>query len=514
MNTGSTEIEFLTAVGKARQQRNVRGAQHISNEAGTIHMNLNVRQTVQERRALGKSLRKQVPRTSHAQWTAGSARPDPIGLLEEQNKKRLDWLAPVRRGRMMASPFSFYRAAARIMAADLAATPVTGLMVQACGDAHLSNFGLFASPERALVFDLNDFDETLEGPWEWDLKRLAASFAIAARHNKLDRDDSRKATGRVAQSYREAMNDFAGMRTTDIWYALLNEIDFVAFTESKHTEKRAKKTIAKAKRKHSRQALDRLTQKVDGKYCIKSEPPLLVPLRDLPLDLVKAEELIRECYEAYIRSVSSDCRVLLKNFKLVDYGLKVVGVGSVGTRCWIVLLEGRDGNDPLFLQVKEATDSVLAEYLRPSPYESHGRRVVEGQRLMQTANDIFLGWTHTHETGHDFYWRQLRDWKGSVDIEGLKATDLNSYARACAWTLARAHARSGDRVAIAGYLGASDTFDHALTEFAERYADQNERDYEVFLEEIRSGRLEAAPESAKLWQAHILPATEAAGLAS
>jgi uncharacterized protein (DUF2252 family) len=446
---------------------------------------------------LGKSLRQRVPRTSHAEWSAGSARPDPIGLIEDQNTNRLDWLVPVRRGRMMASPFAFFRGGARIMAADLRATPVTGLMVQACGDAHLANFGLYASPERKLVFDLNDFDETLEGPWEWDLKRLVASFTIAARHNGLDRDASRKATQCVAKSYRKAMNDFASRRLLDIWYALINENDYVGYADLKRTEKRAKKTIAKAKTKHSLQALDRLTEEVDGKYRIKNEPPLLVPFRELSekqLDGMN-EKLVKETYEAYVAGVSPDCRALLQKFKLVDVALKVVGVGSVGTRCWILLLEGRDRNDPLFLQMKEATHSVLAEFLQPGPYETHGRRVVEGQRLTQAANDIFLGWTHTPESGHDYYWRQLRDWKGSVNIEGLNAADLKSYAHLCGWTLAQGHARSGNPIAIAGYLGSSDNFDQGLTEFAERYADQNERDYEAFLKQIQNGRLEAASES-------------------
>ena len=383
------------------------------------------------------------------------------------------------------------------MAADLSNTPVTGLIVQACGDAHLANFGLFASPERRLVFDLNDFDETLEAPWEWDLKRLAASFTIAARHNKLDRNAGRKATRRVGQSYREAMREFAEWPMIDIWYALVDESDYVSYAELKQTEKRAKKTIAKAKTKHSRQALDRLAEEVDGEYRIKSEPPLLVPLRDLSqqLDRRASEKLIRESYEVYRRGVSPDCRALLKNYRPVSLGLKVVGVGSVGTRCWILLLEGRNRNDPLFLQVKEATESVLAEYVRPSPYKTHGRRIVEGQRLMQTVNDIFLDWSHISKTGRDYYWRQLRDWKGSVDVDRLNAAELNDYARLCGWTLARAHARSGDPAAIAAYLGSSDTFDQALTEFAEHYADQNERDYETFMEEIRSGRLEAATES-------------------
>ncbi len=460
-------------------------------------MKSNRRATVEERSAFGKSLRKRAPRTSHAEWLPASERPDPVGLIEDQNKDRLDWLIPVRRGRMMASPFAFYRGGARVMAADLSTTPVTGLMVQACGDAHLSNFGLYASPERELVFDVNDFDETLEGPWEWDLKRLAASFTIAARHNEFTKDECRKVTARAVRSYRETMADFAGRRTTDIWYALLTSKDIEAAAESERAEKRVEKMVTKAESKDSLQALDKLAEEVDGEYRIKSQPPLLEPLRDLShrLDHGRHEKLIREAFHSYARNLSADCRVLLDLFRPVSFGLKVVGVGSVGTRCWIALMEGRDRNDPLFLQMKQATASVLAEHLRPSPYKNQGRRVVEGQRLMQTASDIFLGWTHVAETGHDYYWRQLRDWKGSIEIEALPVGALNRYAGLCGWTLARAHARSGDPVAIAGYLGTSDTIDQAVTEFAERYADQNERDYEGFMDEIRSGRLEATPDT-------------------
>jgi uncharacterized protein (DUF2252 family) len=453
-------------------------------------------QTVEQRSALGKSLREAAPRASHAQWEPASVRPDPVRLIEEQHETRLDWLVPVRRARMAASPFAFFRGAARIMAADLATTPVSGLTVQACGDAHLANFGLYASPERRLVFDVNDFDETLAGPWEWDLKRLAASFAIAARHNELERDAERRAIGRVVQGYRKAVRDFSGWRTTDVWYALTHAEDALDLVEHKSTRKRAKQTIAKAKRRHHLQALDRLAEDIDGEYRIRSDPPLLVPSRELEEHGVLGfEELIRRAFDDYLQAVSTECRALLRKFEPVDFALKVVGVGSVGTRCWILLLEGRDREDPLFLQVKEATDSVLAEYLPPRPPEPHGRLVVEGQRLMQAASDIFLGWTHTAETGHDFYWRQLRDQKGSVDVETLAAADLDSYAHLCSWTLARAHARTGDPVAIAGYLGSSARFDEALTEFAERYADQNERDYRRFCEEIRSGRLQAASES-------------------
>ena len=463
---------------------------------GIKQMTSNDRPTAEQRFALGKSIRKQVPRTSHALWQPDALRPDPIGLLEEQNQSRVDWLVPVRRARMMASPFAFYRAGARIMATDLRTTPVTGLMVQACGDAHLANFGLFASPERALVFDLNDFDETLQGPWEWDLKRLAASFTIAGRHNELDRDSIRKATLRVVQTYREAMNEFAGRRTLDVWYSLLKAEEIEAWANSQRGAKRIASATAKARTRNHYQALDSLAEEIDGQYRLKSEPPLLVPLREISekLDYI-TQQLIRESYQAYVENAAPHCRVLLDRYRPVDFALKVVGVGSVGTRCCILLLEGRDRHDPLLLQIKEATDSVLAEHLPPSPYQNQGRRVVEGQRLMQVASDIFLGWTRTSETGNDFYWRQLRDWKGSADIESMRAADLKRYARLCGWTLARAHARSGDPIAIAGYLGSSDTFDQALAEFAERYADQNERDYEAFVNAIGSGRLDADDES-------------------
>ncbi len=454
----------------------------------------NAHLSVQERSDFGKSLRKQIPRSSHGEWNRKPDLFDPIQLLEEQNKARLPWLVPVRRGRMKASPFAFYRGSARLMAADLSQTPNTGMLVQACGDAHLANFGLFASPERNLVFDLNDFDETLEGPWEWDLKRLAVSFTIAARHIQLDRKQCLKVTAQVLQSYRESMHEFAEWRTTDIWYAQLSAKDCMAAASTARTQKRVEKLTAKSLTKDSRQALDKLAEYVDGQYRIRSEPPLLLPLRELNewLDITLQEDLIKKSYQQYLNTVSTDCRVLLKKFQPVDFGLKVVGVGSVGTRCWILLLEGRDQSDPLFLQMKEATHSVLAEYLQPSQYENAGRRVVEGQRLMQTTNDIFLGWNHTDETGRDYYWRQLRDWKGSVDIETIDANGLNIYAHLCGWTLARAHARSGDPVAIAAYLGSSDRFGQAVVNFAEAYADQNERDYQAFVSEIQNGHLDAA----------------------
>lgn len=454
------------------------------------------RRSVEDRQRHGRSARQRVPRASQGDWSRASSRTDPIHVLEEQNQARLEGLVPLRRARMIASPFAFFRGSARIMASDLQATPSTGLTVQLCGDAHLANFGLYASPERALVFDLNDFDETLQGPWEWDLKRLAASFTIAGRNNELDRNEIRKATRRVVESYRRAMNRFAGWRTTEIWNALLKSEEIEAWANSQRGAKRIASASAKAKTKHHVQALNRLAEEVEGKFRLKSEAPLLVPLREIGQQLAHVtEQVIKESYQDYLKSVAADCRVLLDRYRPVDCALKVVGVGSVGSRCWILLLEGRDRNDPLFLQMKEATPSVLAEYLQPSHYENQGRRIVDGQRLMQMATDIFLGWSHTPETGHDYYWRQLRDWKGAAEIESMRAADLKRYARLCGWTLARAHARSGDPIAIASYLGSSENFDHALTDFSERYADQNERDYQAFAREVRSGRLVADTDS-------------------
>jgi uncharacterized protein (DUF2252 family) len=452
-------------------------------------------QTIEERAEFGKSLREQTPRAGHGEWSPAPNRPDPVDLLEQQNEDRLDWLIPVRRWRMSASPFAFFRGSARIMAADLAGTPVSGLDVQACGDAHLANFGLYASPERQLVFDINDFDETLAGPWEWDIKRLAASFTIAARHNGLKREDGRKVTERVVRNYRKAMADFTDMRTTDIWYAMLDEDAFIDTAKEEGREDKAQEITDEAQTRDSRQALDKLTEEIDGEYRIKREPPGLVPLREFrdELDLRGRNllALVNHEFKAYQESVADECKHLLGSFRLVDVALKVVGVGSVGTMCMILLLEGRDRKDPLFLQVKQANRSVLEEYLARSPYKNQGQRVVEGQRLMQTVSDIFLGWTRSEKSGTYFYWRQLRDWKGSVDVENVNVDDLKYLARLCGWTLARAHARSGDPVAIAGYLGSSDSFDGALVEFAECYADQNKKDYEVFMEQIRSGKLAA-----------------------
>jgi uncharacterized protein (DUF2252 family) len=465
--------------------------------------------SVADRRAQGKQARSRTPRSGQASWATDRDRPDPVGLLEQQDLDREPDLLPVRHGRMQASPFTFYRGAAKIMAADLAATPTAGLEVQLCGDAHLSNFGVFASPERRLLFDLNDFDETLKGPFEYDVKRMAASFTIAGRNNGFSTADTRAATQRSVASYREAMADFAEMRTMDIWYARMDEDDVMAAGRvaasaeagtkkgrkaAKKAEKTLRKGAAKARSRDSLQALAKLGELVDGRFRIVSQPPVLVPMRDVQrlygFSPDSFEQIVRDQYRAYRASLREDQRELLGRFQVVDVARKVVGVGSVGTRAFIVLLQGRDQDDPLFLQIKEATASVLEDHLPRSRYRQHGKRVVCGQRMMQAASDIYLGWT-IGPGGRHFYWRQLRDMKVSATVESMSPTGLDLYAGLCGWTLARAHARSGDAVAIAAYLGADDRFDLAVTDFAERYAEQNERDYAAFSEAIRSGRLEA-----------------------
>jgi uncharacterized protein (DUF2252 family) len=407
----------------------------------------------------------------------------------------------VRHGRMMVSPFTFYRGAAKIMAADLKDTPRAGLAVQLCGDAHLSNFGLFGSPERRLLFDLNDFDETLPGPFEYDVKRMAASFTIAARNNGFSKADARSVTRASVTAYREAMAGFAGMGTLEIWYAslsediLMNAARGAAKTKREAKEvKRARKDVEKARTRDSLQALSKLGELVDGRYRIVSQAPLVVPLRDLQatygLSSAQVDRMVRQQFRGYRTTLDDARRHLLERFQLVDAARKVVGVGSVGTRAYIVLLQGRDQQDPLFLQVKEAAPSVLEDHLPKSRYRPRGERVVRGQQMMQAASDIFLGW-FTGPDGRHYYWRQLRDMKGSATVEAMSPRSLTSYANLCAWTLARAHARSGDPVAIAAYLGTSDQFDRAVTDFSQRYADQNERDYEAFVGAVRSGRLQA-----------------------
>jgi uncharacterized protein (DUF2252 family) len=466
--------------------------------------------SVEERRAQGKEARDQTPPSSHAGWAPATDRPDPVGLLEEQNLTREPDLVPVRHGRMLVSPFTFYRGAAKIMAADLADTPTAGLKVQLCGDAHLSNFGVFASPERRLLFDLNDFDETLPGPFEYDVKRLAASFTIAARNNGFTKADTKAVTQGSVAAYREAMAGFAAMGTMEVWYAHLDEEELMqgvrsAAAESSRTkkerkaakraEKTAEKAAAKARTRDSLQALSKLGEVVDGRYRIVSQPPIVVPMRELAatygLSAEEVERGLHEQFRAYRATLQDDRRRLLERFELVDVARKVVGVGSVGTRAFIGLLQGRDQQDPLFLQVKEATASVLEGHLPKSRYKQHGQRVVDGQRMMQAASDIYLGWTRGVDVNRHFYWRQLRDMKGSAEVEAMAPLGLRFYAGICGWTLARAHARSGDPVAIAAYLGEGDQFDRSISDFAKRYADQNELEYQAFAEAIRSGQLEA-----------------------
>jgi uncharacterized protein (DUF2252 family) len=466
--------------------------------------------SVEERRAQGKEARDQTPPSSHAGWAPATDRPDPVGLLEEQNLTREPDLVPVRHGRMLVSPFTFYRGAAKIMAADLADTPTAGLKVQLCGDAHLSNFGVFASPERRLLFDLNDFDETLPGPFEYDVKRLAASFTIAARNNGFTKADTKAVTQGSVAAYREAMAGFAAMGTMEVWYAHLDEEELMqgvrsAAAESSRTkkerkaakraEKTAEKAAAKARTRDSLQALSKLGEVVDGRYRIVSQPPIVVPMRELAatygLSAEEVERGLHEQFRAYRATLQDDRRRLLERFELVDVARKVVGVGSVGTRAFIGLLQGRDQQDPLFLQVKEATASVLEGHLPKSRYKQHGQRVVDGQRMMQAASDIYLGWTRGVDVNRHFYWRQLRDMKGSAEVEAMAPLGLRFYAGICGWTLARAHARSGDPVAIAAYLGEGDQFDRSISDFAKRYAEQNELDYQAFAKAIRSGRLEA-----------------------
>ncbi|MGO4784149.1 DUF2252 domain-containing protein [Cryobacterium sp. W22_MBD10_FK3] len=465
--------------------------------------------SVAERAARGKAARAQTPLNSHRGWTPAEDRPDPVALLEEQNRTRVPDLVPVRHGRMMASPFTFYRGAAKIMATDLKDTPRAGLTVQLCGDAHLSNFGVFASPERLLLFDLNDFDETLPGPFEYDVLRMTASFTIAARNNGFSSADIRQVTLEAVRSYREAMIQFSGMGTMEIWYARMSEEELVAAIDvaratqkgkvakktSKALAKNALRTAAKARTKDSLQALAKLAEFVDGHYRIISQPPIVIPVRELGetfgLSADETEAAVREQLQSYRRNLQDDRRQLLERFEVVDVAHKVVGVGSVGNRAFIALLQGRDEQDPLFLQVKEATASVLEDHLPPSVYEQPGERVVQGQRMMQAASDIFLGWTKGVQADRYLYWRQLRDMKGSAVVEAMVPMGMTFYAHACGWTLARAHARSGDPIAIAAYLGASDKFDRAITDFANRYADQNDTDYQAFLEAVRTGRLVA-----------------------
>jgi uncharacterized protein (DUF2252 family) len=439
------------------------------------------------RRAEGRAARKLLPRSAHADWTVSAGRPDPVALLQAQDADRQPDLVPIRWGRMSVSPFTFYRGSAALMAADLAPLPHTGLQVQLCGDAHLSNFGLYASPERALLFGVNDFDETLPGPFDWDLKRLATSFVLAARNNSFDAEESRAAAVAAARSYREHMAAYAEMRELDVWYSHVVAEDLLDMVRrrSRSAVKATQKIAAKARSRDSLQAAGKLTQSIDGQTRFIEQPPLIVHLEELA-----EAEATHELFHQYTRTLADDRRELARRFDVIDVARKVVGVGSVGTRCHVVLLKGRDEDDPLVLQFKEAGASVLEPYLGKSRYAHAGHRVVAGQRLMQAASDIFLGWM-TGPAGRHFYWRQLHDMKGSLEIETLSPAGLELYAEACGWTLARAHARSGRRLAIAAYLGVGDRFDQALADFANAYADQAERDHAAVLKAIKKGRIAA-----------------------
>jgi uncharacterized protein (DUF2252 family) len=448
-----------------------------------------------EHAARGRAARKLVRRSSHGEWSPAPDRPSARSILAEQDADRVPDLVPIRYGRMLDSAFSFYRGAAAVMASDLGATPNSGLEVQLCGDAHLSNFGFFAAPDRRLVFDLNDFDETLPGPFEWDVKRMAASFAVGGRARGFDAGERRKVTLTSLREYREAMRRFAAMGELDVWYARLDVETVFAQLRPELTPEKAKayeKRLAKARRKDSRRALSRLTEVVGGRRRIVSDPPVIVPVEELRSEHPdEIEAAVRGLVDAYQDTLDGERRRIAARYRYVHAARKVVGVGSVGTEAWIVLTLGRDGDDPLVLQAKEAKRSVLEPYTRPSEFAHQGRRVVEGQRLMQAASDIFLGWVDgADERGIQYYVRQLWDGKRSAEIDTMTPNELATYARLCGWTLARAHARSGDRIAIAAYLGGSDRFDAAVADFAELYADRNEADHRDLTTAVADGELQ------------------------
>jgi uncharacterized protein (DUF2252 family) len=458
------------------------------------------RPTPAERAERGRAKRTEVPRSSHAEFEPAADRSDPIELLEEQATTRVAELVPIRYGRMLVSPFTFYRGAALVMASDLAgATPRTGIEAQCCGDAHLSNFGVFASAERRLVFDINDFDETLPGPWEWDVKRLAASMIIAAQ----DRGDTVAQQERVVletvAEYRSAMRRFAAMKNLEVWYARLDideTIELLAGQLTPKMIKQSSKSLAKARTRDSVSAFAKLTRLIDGEPRFIADPPLIVPIDDLEeRGREKLFDALHERMSAYRATLPHERRILIEQFQLTDFARKVVGVGSVGTRAWIALLFGADENEPLLLQMKEAERSVLERFVKRSRFANHGERVVTGQRLMQASSDIFLGWLRVDAGfdggARDFYVRQLKDWKGSAEIEQMTPKGLAAYGRMCGWTLARAHARSGDRIAIAAYLGSGSSFERAIVQFSQAYAEQNRRDYEALSEAVASGRVVA-----------------------
>ncbi|MEU5399798.1 DUF2252 domain-containing protein [Streptomyces sp. NPDC005963] len=459
-----------------------------------------MRLSPRERADLGRAARQEVPRSSHAGFTPAEGRADPVDVVEEQSASRVPELIPIRYGRMAESPFRFYRGAAAIMALDLASTPRSGLSAQLCGDAHLLNFRLLGSPERRLVFDINDFDETLPGPWEWDVKRLATSLVIAGRENGYSTKERADVVRAAVRAYRERMRFLAGMGNLDVWYAHGDMEQLQALADQRldaRGRQRLRKTMAKARTRDSIQAFEKLTRLQGIERRFTPDPPLVVPIDDV-LQGARRDDLVGELHalvDRYAQSLSTERRHLLRQYHLVDIARKVVGVGSVGTRCWILLLLGKDAGDPLILQAKEADRSVLAAHVGESAYDNQGQRVVAGQRLMQAVGDVFLGWDRVKGADsqqRDFYVRQLHDWKGIVTPQIMVPRGMRLFGELCGQTLARAHARSGDRIAIAGYLGGGDVFDRAVTGFAEAYADQNERDHEALVEAIRVGRVKAA----------------------
>jgi uncharacterized protein (DUF2252 family) len=449
-----------------------------------------------ERRAKGKALRDRVPRASQTGWKAPKGRRDPVELLSESNAGRVQSLIPIRFGRMSASPFAFYRGSAALMAADLATTPASGLRVQACGDAHLMNFGGFATPERNVIFDINDLDETLPAPFEWDLKRLAASVVIAAQHLRLSDSDAARVAMDVVREYRERMANYASMRALDVWYDRIDLQRYEDRTGDSDVVQAVRKRLAERIEAEKRKSVPdylypKFVSREGGKPRIKDEPPLIFhPTEEQMPGVVSG---FAEPLASYRESMSEHTRTLFDRFHFFDMAFKVVGVGSVGTTCGIALFMAAD-DDPLFLQVKEARASVLEPYAGKSLHANHGQRVVVGQRIMQTATDVFLGWTRG-KNGRDFYVRQLRDMKLSAIVEDWDTGILRQYSRMCAHALARAHARSGDAAMIAGYMGSGQTFDDAIGEFAVEYADQNSNDYRAFIKAIRAGRITAMVEN-------------------
>jgi uncharacterized protein (DUF2252 family) len=448
--------------------------------------------TSKEHRAWGRAVRDEVPRESLGAWGPADDRPDPVALLLEQSAARVPELVPIRHGRMLVSPFTFYRGAALVMAADLARSPSSGIFVQACGDAHLSNFGMFATPERTLAFDVNDFDETHPAPFEWDVMRLVASIVVAADDNGFGRKVGRRLATHAASRYREQIRATSEMRFLDVWYSHVDardRLESVQATYTKAQQKRVAKGMKKARRKTNVGALDRLAEHVDGKWQIRQDPPLIVR-GDLTPERIEA---LRTFFGQYVESVPQDLLPLVRHYKLTDFARKVVGVGSVGTEAHIALLIGTRGDDALFLQMKEATDSVLERYTISDLFKHQGERVVFGQRLMQASSDLFLGFASSPTSLRkrvDFYVRQLNDYKSSADIAAMDETSLAKYVEICAETLARAHARSGSASAISGYLGKGQTFDDAMGAFAVAYADQNRKDYKAFARAGKEGRME------------------------